>query len=180
MSEYKNIKVNKLRKASWNYKGNDADLAQKLKENLKQNGQIENLIVRELGDGTFEVVNGNHRYDSLVELGIKEAMCCNMGEISDSRAKKLAVVTNETKFPVDATKLAVLIKEISEDTLIEDLVTTMPFTLDELEYFMDADISDLLDDDIELPEIPNDSSGNVTTSSKHITCPSCGHTFGDD
>lgn len=180
MREYKDIKVNKLKKAIWNYKLNDSELAQKLKENIRQNGQIENLIVRDLGDGTFEVVNGNHRYDTLVELGIKDAMCCNLGVISDARAKKLAIITNETKFPVDATKLAMLIKEISDEVLLEDLVSTMPFSLDELEYFIDADISDLLDDGIEAPEITDNLAENHIKNTKHITCPSCGHTFGDD
>ncbi len=180
MREYKDIKVSKLRKAAWNYKGGDAELAQKLKENIKQNDQIENLIVRDLDNGTFEVVNGNHRYDALVELGIEDAMCCNLGIITDSRAKKLAIITNETKFPVDATKLAVLIKEISEDIDLEDLVPTMPFSLDELEYFADADITDLLCDDEELPELPEDSGESAIKNIKHITCPSCGHTFGDD
>lgn len=176
MREYKDIKVKTLKKAVWNYKVSDSDLSQKLKENIRQNDQIENLIVRDLGDGTYEVVNGNHRYDALVELGIKEAMCCNLGVISDTKAKKIAIITNETKFPVDASKLAVLIKEISDDVLLEDLVGTMPFSLDELEYFVDADISDLLDDDIEAPKIED----NHTKITKHITCPSCGHTFGDD
>lgn len=180
MSEYKNIKVKNLRKAPWNYKGNDAELAQKLKENIRQNGQIENLIIRELEKGTFEVVNGNHRYDALVELGFEDAMCCNLGKISNTKAMKLAIVTNETKFPVDAMKLAELVKEISIEVELDDLVHTMPFTLDELEYFVDADISDLLDNEVESPELPEDSAENHIKNTRHITCPKCGATFGDE
>lgn len=62
MKQYKviEIPVNKLKKADWNYKKDDEILLNKLINNIKKNGQIENLIVRELPDGYFEVINGNH------------------------------------------------------------------------------------------------------------------------
>ena len=59
------IPTDKLVKADWNYKTEDQEKQEKLKENIKRNGQIENIIIRELETGFFEVVNGNHRLSVL-------------------------------------------------------------------------------------------------------------------
>ena len=53
---YIDISIDKLIKADWNYKTEDTAKQEKLKENIKRNGQIENIIIRELDTGFFEVV----------------------------------------------------------------------------------------------------------------------------
>ena len=61
------VKVSHLSKAAWNYKDEDAEQTKKLIANFKRNGQVENLQIRQRGNGSYEVVNGNHRLDVMNE-----------------------------------------------------------------------------------------------------------------
>jgi len=117
--------------------------AVKLTENIRRNGQVENIIIRQLGD-KFEVVNGNHRLDSFRELKIKEVMCYNFGEITQEQAMRIAIETNETRFKSNTIKLAETIKQLTEQFNMDDLSTTMPYSVTEIE-----EMSALLDFDWE-------------------------------
>lgn len=154
-SNYCILPINKLVKAKWNYKNDDEEKKQKLKNNILKNGQIENIIVRELGD-KYEVVNGNHRLDVLLELKKKKVFCYNLGKISTAQAKKIAIETNETKFENDLLKLADLFSDISKEFSITELAETMPFTEKELQNFLELKNFEWpdneLEDDIEYGE----------------------------
>lgn len=139
---FREMDLAKLVKANWNYKVENADLSRKLVSNMKRNGQIENLLVRPLDTGFYEVVNGNHRLDAMEELGIKKVMVFDLGNITDAQARRIAVETNETKFLADTALLADVIGEILEEFPVEDLTETMPYTKQEIE-----DYSKLLDFD---------------------------------
>lgn len=133
------IKTNKLIKANWNYKTEDSKKQEKLKNNIIENGQIENIIVRELGEN-YEVVNGNHRLDVFNELGIKEVFCCNLGKISDKKAKKIAIQTNELKFESNIDALTQILKEISNEESIDEMLKTLPYEKDWLDYITNDQI----------------------------------------
>lgn len=134
--KYKVLPVEKLVKASWNYKTDDPVLLEKLKANIKRNGQVENIIVRKLDTGFYEVVNGNHRFSALVDLEITEAVVFDLGKISDAQARRIAVETNETKFETDNIKLAEVIKEITEEFVdLDALSETMPYTPEDIDNF---------------------------------------------
>lgn len=74
---FTDIEVSKLVKAVWNYKEEDEKQTQKLIENFKRNGQVENIQIRELDNGSYEVVNGNHRLDVMNELKMKKCHVFN-------------------------------------------------------------------------------------------------------
>ena len=127
------VPIDKLVKADWNYKTEDDKKQEKLKENIKRNGQIENILIRELDTGYYEVVNGNHRLSVLKELKFKKVYTYNLGKINQSQAIRIAIETNETKFETDTIELAERIKEISN--VFDDLDLTLPYTEQELENF---------------------------------------------
>lgn len=129
---YGALPIKNLLYADWNYKTDDDEILAKLTKNIKKNDLIENLIVRELDNGKFEVVNGNHRLKVMHILKKSEAMCFNLGKITRSEAQRIAVETNETRFASDDTRLASLLKEISADFDVSDLLTTVPFSQDEI------------------------------------------------
>jgi len=135
---FKNIKINQLIKADWNYKEENKRLSQKLKNNIKKNGIIENIIVRQISKNKYEVVNGNHRLDILRELKVKHTMCYDLGNISLAQAKRIAIETNETKFGVNEEKLTDLINDISNN-----------FGLEDLSYTIVDDVLDFADDDLD-------------------------------
>lgn len=134
------IPIDKLVKAGWNYKENNQELAEKLSNNIKRNGQIENIIVRELETGFYEVVNGNHRLDVLKELGFETVYSFNLGDISEAQAKRIAVETNETKFESSEKLLKGIMKEINNEFDIDDLLLTMPFSED---YILSVDVDNM-------------------------------------
>tara|TARA_R110002051_G_scaffold119328_1_gene192812 strand:- start:1717 stop:2352 length:636 start_codon:yes stop_codon:yes gene_type:complete len=127
------VPIDKLVKADWNYKTEDDKKQEKLKENIKRNGQIENILIRELDTGYYEVVNGNHRLSVLKELKFEKVYTYNLGKINQSQAIRIAIETNETKFETDTIELAERIKEIS--SVFDDLDLTLPYTEQELENF---------------------------------------------
>lgn len=127
------LPLKELTQASWNYKTNNKTMMAKLKANMKDRGQVQLLIVRELGVGKYEIVNGNHRFDALIDLGQTYATCLNLGPIGIAQAKRIAYETNETEFAADNIKLADIIKELSEAFSMEDLEATLPFSKNEIE-----------------------------------------------
>lgn len=135
IKRFKEIPIDKLVPATWNYKKDDEYIAKSLVNNLKSNGQIENIIIRELKTGFYEIVNGNHRYQAMLQINQDVVICYvyNEGELSDAQAKRIAIETNETAFENDVIKLAALLQEISEETALDELEKTMPYNLKEME-----------------------------------------------
>lgn len=131
------IKLSQLVKADWNYKTEDEEQSRKLKNNIERNGVIENILVRRLDNGSYEVVNGNHRLDVMNSLKMKECHAYNLGEISKEKAIRVAIETNETRFGADGIKLSHLIDEISDNVGLQELEKSMPFTADEMQNMLD-------------------------------------------
>jgi hypothetical protein len=184
------LPLDKLEKAPWNYKEDDPGKAKKLTANIKKNGQVQNIIVRDLGNGKFEVCNGNHRLDSFKELKLQKAMTFNLGRCTVAQGKRVAVETNETSFENNPTALAGIIKELgfAADAPYDlaELVETMPYDENEMKG-----MADLLDFDWnafdsgkegakEGEEDEEDAEGEPGGQSPHpdwqtsvITCPHC-------
>jgi hypothetical protein len=114
-------------KAAWNYKTDDEEKAKKLTANIKRNGQVQNIIVRDVGKGKFEIANGNHRLDSFIALKFKDAVCFNLGKVSQAAAERVAIETNEQSFDPDPVKLGQVIEHIMEEFEKDDLLATMPY-----------------------------------------------------
>lgn len=131
------LPLDQIQIAPWNYKTDDPGMQSKLEGNLKRNGQIENLIVREIegSGGMFECVNGNHRLKAMRSLGIPSAICYNLGAVSELQAKRIALETNETKFGADNIRLAEIVSELVKEVDLESLNETLPFTDEEIQNF---------------------------------------------
>jgi len=129
---FQDVEIGKLVKADWNYKKEDPKLTQKLTENIKRNGFIENIIIRRLDTGFYEVVNGNHRLEVASRLNMETIHCYNLGDISESKAKKIAIAGNETRFETDEIKLSETLKELAEAFSSEDLSLELPYSEEQL------------------------------------------------
>lgn len=179
------VDIENLTLAVWNYKTDDPKLLKKLEANIKKHGQVENLIVRELHDGAFEVVNGNHRLKALINLGYDKVVCFNLGQVSDAKAKRIAVETNETKFGTDSIKLAEVMRDIREEYEVDDVMETMPFTRGEMDNFqgmLEFDWSQFNNSGIDGFEDPSpqdeDEAQKPDISTKTtVTCPHCNGSF---
>jgi len=127
-----------LVKAPLNFKEDyDVQLA-KLIANLRRNGQVELVQLRELGDGKFEVVNGNHRLDAFNVLGWTQVLAYNLGAVSVEDAQRLALELNETRFRSDHLRIAGIVAALSERYSMEDLESTLPYSRADLDSYLEA------------------------------------------
>lgn len=138
--KFEKVKIDRLKKAPWNYKEDDPELIKKLANNIRRNGVVVNLIVREIGSkkpASLEVIDGNHRLEAVKiiaeELGLQEIMVCNCGKLSLEEAQRMAVEINETRFVNDQLNLAKTIKSITGAYTLEELLTTLPYNQETLE-----------------------------------------------
>jgi len=125
------VPLTKMVKAVWNYKDDDEERESELHESLKRWGQVESIVIRPLGK-KFEIVNGNHRLDPMTSLDMKIAHCYNTGKVSEAKARELAIVLNETRFPTDQLKLAKVIDTILKEQPIEELIKIVPWNMEEI------------------------------------------------
>jgi len=173
---YKVFPIEIIKKAPWNYKTDDDKIAQKLSNNINRIGQVENVQLRLLDDGYYEMVNGNHRLDSMVALGKKFIIAYDHGVISDAEAKRIAVETNETRFESDQNKLSILINELKIEFSDEDLKITFPYSDHQFKHLSnisisdaDLDINSVHDDDYDEapPEKPKTKFGDLYELNNH-------------
>lgn len=57
-----------------------------LVQSIKEQGLLENLVVRQLPDGTYALVAGFRRFAAIRVLGWKTVMCTNLGPITEGEA----------------------------------------------------------------------------------------------
>lgn len=83
--------------------------------------------------------------------------CFNLGRISDAAAQRIALETNETGFNPDPFQLADLIKGISQDFDPDDLISTLPYSNEEMNNFLS-----LSDFDFSIYDTPPDAGEGLT------------------
>lgn len=151
------VDINKLNYAPWNYKeeGTEEQI-NKLVNNIKRNGLIVNLNIREIGKDKYEVLDGNHRLKAIKTLPeIKKVLCYNHGKINEMEAKRKCVELNESRFETNTLKLAEIYKELSTKYSVDDLALTCfhgKKDIDDLVNLTDFDWShyDKINDDAEV------------------------------
>lgn len=122
------VEVKDLIPADWNYKKDGSDARNdKLKESILQDRSAGILAVRELEDGTYEIIDGNHRLKSILKLGVPKLKVENFGKISKADAILVARRRNFSWFEDDLVQLGKLLDEVVLDEYsIDDLIEFMP------------------------------------------------------
>lgn len=85
---------------------------EKIKASIVVAGQILPVLVRELDGGKYEIINGYHRYEAMKELGYSTIEVKNLGKIDFDTAVSRALLTEDTKVPIDDLELAKLLKTV--------------------------------------------------------------------
>jgi ParB-like chromosome segregation protein Spo0J len=183
LTRFVELPLTALAFAPWNYKRDDPTKLDRLMNNIKLNGQVENLIVRELPTGFYEVLNGNHRLEAFRRLGFTTAVCFNAGKLTDLAAQRLAIETNETRFAADPLRLASLLHEVSDGIGRDAMGKTMPFSdvdLDRFDGMLHTDWTALQAKIAEGPGQGGGPSGDGGQDEDLVTCPRCGFKFNPD
>lgn len=140
----------------WNTNVVSPENEEKLDSSLKRFGVFKPVIVRELIDGTLQIIGGEHRAQSAARLGYKAIPIVNLGMISDQKAKEISLVDNDRFGEDDMFKLAELVgtldvNELSSFTTFTDTDIDSMFTSSSI-ALEDLDSLSLPSEDIEPPQ----------------------------
>jgi ParB/RepB/Spo0J family partition protein len=106
---------------------------EKEKESIKTYGMIDPPAVRELPDGRFMIVDGHHRRRAAKELGHETITCVDLSRMSDHDARKFMLIANELRGRAEPVKLAEVVATLTAAEPIENLISTLPFSAQEIE-----------------------------------------------
>jgi hypothetical protein len=145
--EYLTVEVGLLRKNPWNSNKVDSANEAKIRESIQRNGIFKPIIARQVaGQGGYEIIGGEHRWEQAVELGFTEVPVVNLGEIDDRKAKEIGVIDN-ARYGIDDT---ISLGEILKDIGVDDLQNYLPYGDTDLNAIFSA--SDIALDDLEIDE----------------------------
>lgn len=71
----------------------DVEHMEFLAADIARRGQLEPVLVRQLPDGRYELINGVHRFGAMQKLG-KETIACTVMHVSEQESVLLQVLTN--------------------------------------------------------------------------------------
>lgn len=137
----------------WNPNHMSAENEQKLFASLDQ-GEFKPILVRELKDGTLQVLGGEHRRNYYIDRE-RQAPFINLGKMTDERAKQITLADNARYGYDDQYALNEILREIN-DVAIE----TLPMDEEELRSLMGStqvDLDDLVGLDDDMPELDRES-----------------------
>lgn len=124
----------------------------RLDESIDRLGMFKPILVRELGDGSLQILGGQHRAQRAAARGMKSVPIINLGSIDDKRAKEIGLVDNGRYGVDDTLALAKLFDELGKK---EELAEFLPYSDSEFDAIfgsVNIDISELDIDDEDDPE----------------------------
>ncbi len=125
------INLSDLREAPWNPNVMDPDMTKHLNAAIIQFGLVENLVVRQIEDGTYQVLSGNQRFRVIRDLGYEKAPCVVV-ELDDARAMLLAQALNQIQGEDDPGLRAELMRNVLSDLTEEEVLIVLPETVESL------------------------------------------------
>ena len=126
-TEEKVVPIDNVFPNKWNPNQQNEKIFKKLKKNIKEVGFVVPVLVREIGDEVYEIIDGEHKWRAAQELGYEEIKISNMGEVSDNLAKVLTINMNNIKGEDDLIKRAEILKSLEDGQL-----SLLPFDKDEI------------------------------------------------
>ena len=122
-----NIPVDLLRQPQWNPNQMDDGNRAKLGRSIDRYGLVQNLVVRHMEDGTYEMLAGNQRLQVLSRSGINEVPCVVV-ELGDGEARLLCQALNRVHGEDDLGLRAELLRQVLEELPEEEVLGILPDT----------------------------------------------------
>jgi len=142
----------------WNSNVMSPENEAKLTESLRMNGSFKPIVVRHLGNGTYEIIGGEHRAKVARKLGNETIQAVVHEAMTDDMAKKISIADNARYGADDGLKLSELISSLEDPTSLSDF---LPYSDSEVEVLIsstniDLDTLNMLDDDDEI-DVPQET-----------------------
>lgn len=177
---YLMLPVSKIKPNNWNPNKLQDWQIEKLKDSIKKFGFIDPITVRELDDGYYEILDGEHRgeailcilselknmqdthwidkYDSKLRALLADdpikIPAISIGKITDEQAKQVTLALSLHGLP-DTIALAELLKELDDAIGYEELEKIAPYTKDDLDALLSIENYDL-EEHLRNPNIEQD------------------------
>ena len=104
-----------------------------IKAGIKEMGMLSPVDVREIdGEIPYEIIDGFHRWKGCKELGHTEIPISSWGKIDESQAKKITILKEKARIPLDLIKTAEILNELAKDTALEDLARQVGYSMPDL------------------------------------------------
>ncbi len=125
------LEIDQLIEAGWNPNCMDDTMLSRLGESIRRFGFVENLVVRPISDGAYEVLSGNQRLKALREVGIERAPCVVV-ELDDVQARLLAQALNRIEGEDDLGLKAELFKQVLTSVPKQEVLSLLPESAESL------------------------------------------------
>lgn len=116
------LNMSQLIPNNWSAHAMSSNEFNRLKQSIQKIGVIEPLIVRPLGDGKFEIVDGMQRYRALLELGMTTVDCL-IRQYDEDEAKLASLASNRLRGKFIPKRLASILTDV-RDTYGDELVVS--------------------------------------------------------
>lgn len=123
----KTFPIEALSPNPWNPNVMDDEMYRKELASLRRFGYVNPVLVRELAH-TVQIIDGEHRWKGLKQLGYRELETTVIEGLTDEEAKQLTIVLNETRGRADPKKLGVLLGELLQNVPKADLLDVLPIS----------------------------------------------------
>lgn len=121
----------------WNPNVMSPELFIKEVRSIKENGFIDPITVRELGEG-LQVIDGAHRVRAARELQLATIPAVNLGVVDDAKAKRLTIIANELRGSPRSDLLSTLLADLATSDTTAALAEVLPFTQLELDSLVSS------------------------------------------
>jgi hypothetical protein len=135
--KYENIPVENITVPKHCIKQKEPEKLRRLKKVIQKRGQTLPVQVREIKDDRYEVITGRKVYQCLKELEVDKVYCVNHGRLSDEEAKLICLETSLQDYESDTIGQAELIEEVVACYGKEEVLKTLPMTVNELNGYLD-------------------------------------------
>lgn len=121
------LALRQLKPNDWNPNVMNDEMYRKELASIRKFGYVSPILARDTGS-YYEIIDGEHRWRALHQLGYEEAEVTVIEGLTDDDAKQLTIVLNETRGRPDARKLGELLKDLLGDVPKADLLDLLPLS----------------------------------------------------
>ena len=126
----KKIPVELVKPNPWNPQMMTPEIFEKAKRSIRDHGFIMPITVRSKEDGTFEIIDGEHRFKALVELGYAKVFAMDLGSIPDHQAQALTLKLNDIRGESDEDAKMALMRDLFGVFSFPELMESLPYDPD--------------------------------------------------
>ena len=131
----KMVSIDNVEPNPWNPNVQEAEIFRVLAQSLREEGFGEPVLAREMPNGKYQIVNGEHRYRLAIETGMTEIPVAIV-EMTDTQAKLATVRRNRTRGGLDTLKTAAILRDMRKRMTDDDIQFRLGYRPEELTEMM--------------------------------------------